>query len=134
MNENLQAIHPHLMWELGPARRSPGHPAGDYTGKSVGRARPLVREILRVAVPATFRLGVLRIPPARGILRTCSGSLLEGSASLREISARLRLSPSRATSNCVDLQIRGFLPRLDDQQALSIAYVACEALLGEEGA
>ena len=50
MQENLQPIHPHLMWEFGPAVEGPGHRLV-ITPESRRHLRPLVAEMLRRAPP-----------------------------------------------------------------------------------
>jgi hypothetical protein len=126
MLENLQAIHPDLMWEFGPARNGPGHRLV-ITPEARRYLRPLVREILSQApqLPG-WEFYEYRLPEDMEQAAATVEGRVEGDI------GPLRVAAQPGNFHCVDLHISGFPRGTDDQQALSIAFVACEALLGEE--
>lgn len=127
MGRYLSAIHPHLMWEFGPARRGPGHRLV-ITPEARRELRPLVREILR------------RAPPIEGWefyeYRLAENNFADAAATVEgrvggEIGP-LQVLVKPGEFNCVDLRFLGFPPESDPQHNNSVAFVASETLLGEE--
>jgi hypothetical protein len=124
MHSTLGAIHPEIMWEYGPAVSGPGHRLV-LTPESKRELRPLVREILRRApalpgwefyeyrLPVEFEATVMTVQVRTGF------ELAEG-----------QVQVLRGSFNCVDLLFSDLGIEGDD--ARGVAFIATEALLGEE--
>ena len=126
MQQNLAAIHSHLMWEFGPARCGPGHRLV-ITAESRKELRPLVREILRRA-PQLEGWEFYGYRLAEDIDQ--AAATVEGRVG-GEIGS-LKVLVQLGDFNRVDLRFLGFPPEADEQQNNSVAFVASETLLGEE--
>jgi len=127
MEDNLQAIHPHLMWEFGPAVRQEGHRLV-ITPENQRWLRPMVRTLLERApkIPAwefypyrlaeTSETSALAVKGRVGV--DVGGALIDAS-----------VAPGRK----VDLQFN--FPRkkqLDHEAAMQAAFVTTETLMGEQ--
>lgn len=126
MQEHLQGIHPHLMWEFGPAVRGPGHRLV-ITPESRRDLRPLVSEILRRApqldgwefyayrLPEDFEMAVQTVEARTG------GDI-----------GKTHFRATIGDFNRIDIVFCAEHYSSDDQQALHDVLVATETLLGEE--
>jgi len=126
MDETLQAIDPHLMWEFGPAVKTEGHRLV-ITPESRQYLRPLVRTILDRApkLPGwefySYRLAE-GVDDARAAVEGRTGGSLDA------VTVELRIGEG----NRIDLLFRS--PKTDgddDREATNVAFVATESLLGE---
>jgi hypothetical protein len=126
MAQNLQVIHPELMWEFGPARRGFGHRLV-ITPESRRELRPLVREILRRAPQIEgwefydYRLAEEFDAAAATVQGRVGGDIGD-----------LEVQVQPGAFNRVDLLYLGFPAKIDEGQARAMAFVASESLLGEE--
>ncbi|HEY2250086.1 MAG TPA: hypothetical protein VGH74_03455, partial [Planctomycetaceae bacterium] len=127
MQQHFSPIHPHLMWEFGPARRGPGHRLV-ITPEARRELRPLVREVLRRAPHIEgwefyqYRLAEKDIADAAATVKGRVGGDIE----------HLQVLVQAGDFNRVDLRFLGFPPEADTQHNNSVAFVASETLLGEE--
>lgn len=127
MESTLQAIHPELMWEYGPAVKTEGYRLV-ITPESAKHLRPLGAAIVKSApqIPG-WEFYNYRLPEDIEVTQAtvearCGGSL-EG----------IQVRPTIGAGQRVDLHF--FSPRAshkDDEQAFSEAFIATETLLGEE--
>ena len=127
MEETLQAIDPHIMWEFGPAVKTEGHRLV-ITPESRHHLRPLVRTILDRApkLPGwefyPYRLAE-DLDQAGPTVEGRTGGSLDG------VTVELQIGEGHR----IDLLFRS--PKTkgeDDQQAMNVAFVATESLLGEQ--
>ncbi len=126
MQENLEQIHPQLMWEFGPAVHTKGHRLV-ITPEARRDLRPLVDSILRRApklsgwefygyrLPEDFDSTVLTVNGRSG-----------GDVSNTSFHASI------GVFNKIDLSFVADGYSANDQQALSDVFIAAESLLGEE--
>lgn len=126
MDDYLGAIHPDLMWEFGRAIDGPGHRLV-ITPECERQLRPLVQEILRRAPPIDrwefygYRLAE-DLEHAALSVEARTGGNLEG----------VRVRAQRGNFNRIDLAYQFAGEHFDQNEALNIAFVATESLLGEE--
>jgi len=127
MHQTLQRIDSNLCWEFGPAVLTEGHRLV-ITPESRKNLRPLIRTILDRApdLPGwefyPYRLAE-EVEQAACAVQGRTGGSLEG------VTAELQIGEE----NRIDLMFR--VPGAsgeDDQQALNVAFVATESLLGEQ--
>jgi len=127
MEENLQCISPHLMYEFGPPVRCDGHRLV-ITPESEVHLRPLVSLILeRAPILPNWEFYPYRLPEDVEQAELAVKGRTGGS--IQDLTVR----PSIEEGGRVSL--RYFSPRcrsVEDQQAFSEAFVATETLLGEE--
>jgi hypothetical protein len=126
MNDTLQAVDPHLMWEFGPAVRTKGHRLV-ITPETRTHLRPIIRTILDRApdLPGwefySYRLAE-DVEQAQAAVEGRTGGSLDGLAVELQI----------GDGNRIDLLFRSPATRNeDDRDALNVAFVATESLLGE---
>jgi hypothetical protein len=127
MDETLQAVHPELMWEYGPAVRGEGHRLV-ITPEAARHLRPLAMAVVKSAPQiAGWEFYNYRLPEdieqAENTVRGRCGGTIAG----------IQVRPCVGAGHRVDLQF--FSPRArhgNDEDALAEIYVATEALLGEE--
>jgi len=128
MEQTLQAVHPELMWEFGPALQSDGHRLV-ITPESARHLRPLLHTLLQRAPKLpTWEFYAYRQPE-----QTVA-------AVLNDVAARVEFDLSAATVAAhIDdgkrIDLCYFLPGLtarDAELAQGAAFVATESLLGEE--
>jgi hypothetical protein len=126
MNDTLQAIDPHLMWEFGPAVRTQGHRLV-ITPESRHHLRPLVRTVLdRAPDLPGWEFYPYRQP--EDLER--AGATVEGrtGGSLDGVTVELQIG----AGNRIDLLFRSpATAGEDDAEARNVAFVAGESLLGE---
>jgi hypothetical protein len=127
MEDTLQAIHPQLMWEFGPAVRQPGHRLV-ITPESHRWLRPVVRTILEKAP----KLAGWEFYPYR-LAETPQQAIAAVKARVGvDISGAL-IDASVAPGRKIDLYFSfPGLPDLDEETATSAAFVATETLMGEQ--
>lgn len=126
MHRELQAIHPELMWEFGPAMRTHGHRLV-ITPEIQSELRPLADTIIE------------RAPRIEG-WEFYSYRLVESvEVALQTVEVRCDLDIKEVTvavstgeNNRIDLAYRWKQLPSDDDQAFNGAFVATETLLGEE--
>jgi hypothetical protein len=127
MNDTLQAISPHLMWEYGPAVRGPGHRLV-ITPEAHKELRPLTNAILdRAPEIAGWEFYPYRLAEdlesAGQTVEARTGGSLDGVT----VEARI------GEGNRIDLTFRSPVTKgEDDRQAGNVAFVATESLLGEQ--
>jgi len=126
MEQNLSPIHPHLMWEFGPACRGPGHRLV-ITPESRRELRPLVREILRRA-PQIEGWEFYDHRLAENLDDAAATVECRVGGDIRSLEVIVTLGDF----NRVNLRFLGFPPDADLQHNSSVAFVAVESLLGEE--
>jgi hypothetical protein len=127
MQETLQAIDPHLMWEYGPAVNQRGHRLV-ITPEAERHLRPLTAAILEQAPQIVgWEFYGYRLPEsvemANESVKVRTGGNLEG----------VVVDVGLGEHHLIDLVFRS--PRSsggDDTQASNDAFVATESLLGEE--
>lgn len=127
MHDNLQAIHPRLMWEFGPAVRQPGHRLV-ITPESVHSLRPIVRTLLeRAPSPREWEFYPHRLPENVELTM----QTVEARTGTNISAARVAAQANKLRK--IDLTF-GFPPELmrDADQARQAAFVAAETLLGEQ--
>ncbi|MBS0265963.1 MAG: hypothetical protein JSS02_28790 [Planctomycetes bacterium] len=121
-----QGVNAELMWEFGPACEGDGHRLV-ITPEVRRDLRPLVREIIRraPAIPGwefyEYRLPETFEQAADTVEARVGGDL-----------SSLQVTATAGDFNCIDLRVLGFPPGTDPEQASNMAFVASEALLGEE--
>lgn len=127
MDDTLHRINPHLCWEYGPAVRAKGHRLV-ITPESRTHLRPLVKAILDRApeIPG-WEFYPYRLPEdldgAKAAVEGRTGGSLDG------LTAEVRAG----AGNRIDLMFRGpDTADEEDREALNVAFVAAETLLGEE--
>ena len=126
MHEHLGEIHPHLMWEFGPAVQQAGHRLV-ITPESRRHLRPLVAQLIRQAPELDgWEFYAYRLPESLDM-------------TLRTVEARtggdIRQTRFQATVgdfNRVDLFFYADQYTSDDEDALNDVFVATETLVGEE--
>ena len=127
MEDTLQAIHPSLMWEYGPAVHQEGNRLV-ITPESRRFLRPMVRTILERApkmagwefypyrLAETLEVAILTVKSRVGV--DITGALVDAS-----------VAPGRK----VDLDFAfPNQPELDEETAMQAAFVATETLMGEQ--
>ena len=126
MEEHLQVIHPHLMWEFGPAVHGAGHRLV-ITPESRRHLRPLVAEIIR------------RAPQLDGWEFYAYRLAEDYDMAVQSVEARTGGDISqtfvRATIgqfNRIDVVFFADHYTGDDEDAFNDVFVAAESLLGEE--
>ncbi|CAN5578565.1 hypothetical protein BH10PLA2_BH10PLA2_38570 [soil metagenome] len=127
MEENLQAIHPSIMWEYGPAVRTKGHRLV-LTPESAHHLRPLVGIILQRAPKIEgWEFYPHRLPESEAdALATVKGRT---ECDVGDYKVRISAGEYQRIDLCfVSPDISG----PTDQDALNAAFVAAESLLGEE--
>ncbi len=127
MERHLQAIHPKLMWEYGPAAKGKGHRLV-ITPESARHLRPLTAAILDKAptIPGWEFYGY-RLPESVEMAEQTVSARTSGS--LEDVGVEVQVGEF----HLIDLLYRS--PRTsgeDDEQARNDAFVATETLLGEE--
>ena len=127
MDQHLQAIHPNLMWEFGPAVCGTGHRLV-VTPESDHHLRPLVRAILASApVCNGWEFHEYRLP--EDVESTCLTVEARTGCNI----ADFKVGASRGDQNRIDLRYTSPAIRdKNDQSALNAAFVATETLLGEQ--
>ncbi len=127
METHLQAIHPSIMWEFGPAIRAAGHRLV-ITPESAHHLRPLVAAILERAPQLDgWEFYPCRLPEGEEeTLATVKG---RADCDIGDYKVRISRGEYQRIDLCfVSPDISG----PDDQDALNAAFVATETLLGEE--
>jgi hypothetical protein len=127
MGRHLQAIHPSLMWEYGPAVCGDGHRLV-ITPEAEHHSRPLVRAILeRAPTLKTWEFYEYRLAED---LETTQPSV-EGRTGVDITDFKVRVS--RGDRERIDLMYASpAIANREDQSALNAAFVATETLLGEQ--
>lgn len=126
MQDHLQEIHPHLMWEFGPAAQQAGHRLV-ITPESFRHLRPLVSQLIRQAPRLDgWEFYAYRLPESLDM-------------TLRTVEARTggdiqqtRFQATVGDFNRVDLFFFADHYTPDDEDALNDVFVATETLVGEE--
>lgn len=127
MNEHLQAIHPELMWEFGPAVNTNGHRLV-ITPECEHHLRSLVRDILQRA-PAIDGWEFYEYRLADDVEFAQRG--VQGRVGCGIDDFKCRVSCGEA--NRIDLCFSApSINSADDRTASNAAFVATESLLGEE--
>jgi hypothetical protein len=127
MDKHLKAIHPDLMWEYGPAVRKNGHRLV-ITPESSLHLRPLV-EIILAAAPEldSWEFYSYRLPESYTMAMQTVKGRTGGDISNTRVLATL------SNNNRIDLKfVAASYKSPQDEQAFNDAFVATEALLGEE--
>ena len=126
MQDTLQAIHPQIMWEFGPARNGQGHrlcmtPEGQHG------LRPLVQHVLsRAPQLSPWEFYGYRLPePADQVIDT-----VDARVGINVHGARVSARAGRGRK--VDLVFAMPPQQATEEQLHQGAFVASEALLGEE--
>jgi hypothetical protein len=126
MHDTLGAVDPNLCWEYGPAVRTEGHRLV-ITPESRQYLRPLVRTVLDRAPDIAgwefypYRLAE-DLEQARQTVEGRTGGSLDG------VTVELEIGEG----NRIDLLFRSPATKGgDDREALNVAFVAAETLLGE---
>lgn len=127
MHETLQAIHPELMWEYGPAVRGNGHRLV-ITPESARALRPLVDTLLQRApvldgwefyahrLPESVEMALISVEARVGLMDIEDAQVEVWSEEHQRVGLRFRFEA--CTSD-------------DDREARDAAFVATESLLGE---
>ncbi len=127
MDAHLQAIHPELMWEFGPAIASEGHRLV-ITPESAKHLRPLTVTILERAPDiAGWEFHGYRLPEDLEVTQLTVEARVDGD--LENVMARVQ------AGQCHRVDLRFYFPEFageGDEQAYDVAFVATETLLGEE--
>ncbi len=127
MHRHLNAIHPALMWEYGPAANGPGHRLV-ITPESNQQLRPLVQTLLERAPPLDhWEFYAYRLPE-------------DVKMALRSATARTGIDASEFTVNVVRgennrIDVTFSLPAgagIEQKTARHAAFAVSESLLGEE--
>ncbi len=126
MHTHLHAIDPRLMWEFGPACKSPGHRLV-ITPESDRHLRPLTQSILKRA-PQLPGWEFYSYRPAAGVPESIQTVQGRTGQDIRDFKVRIQ----RGEMNCIDLCYVAPGISGDDQNVLNAAFIATEALLGEE--
>lgn len=127
MRQHLQAIHPSLMWEYGPAVCGTGNRLV-ITPESAHHLRPLARAILERA-PVLDGWEFYEYRQAEELEST--RSIVEGRIGYDIADFKVRVSLGELQR--IDLTYSApTVTDQDDQSALNAAFVATEALLGEQ--
>lgn len=125
MEEHLQCISPHLMWEFGPALSGKGHRLV-ITPETARRLRPLTDVILGRAPPiAGWEFYAFRQPEDIAMVRQTVKARTGGDL------ADVVVHAARGKHNLIDLTYYA-PPAVAEKQARNNAFVATESLLGEE--
>lgn len=126
MHQHLQAIHPDIMWEFGPAVNQKGHRLV-ITPESHSELRPLVEDIVaRVPRIKGWEFYTYRLPePVEQALPTVEGRT---GMDIKDV----RVAVAIGEHNRVDLTFQWDETPTDDEQAFNAAFVATETLVGEE--
>jgi hypothetical protein len=127
MRENLQAIHPRLMWEFGPGTNR-GHRL-IITPEAEHHLRPLVEEIIaRAPNRPGWLFSGYRVPePASHLPRTISSRTGE-----EPLFTGVALAPGELNRVDLTFQFPADVLLAKREQAHAQAFVAAEALLGED--
>jgi hypothetical protein len=128
MEETLQAIHPSLMWEYGPAVRQEKGRRLVITPESQRQLRPMLRTILERAP----KIAGWEFYPYR-LAETPEQAALAVKSRLDVSVASALIDASVAPGRKIDLSFS--FPKhktLDEEKAMHAAFVATEALLGEQ--
>ena len=127
MAEHLQAIHPQLMWEFGPAVQSRGHRLV-ITPEAEKALRPLVATILeRAPTLKGWEFYGYRLP--EDLQLTLNTVEARTGVTIEDFKVRV----SRGHNHRVDLCYSSkSVIGSSDQEALNASFVATETLLGEE--
>lgn len=127
MANHLQAIHPLLMWEFGPAVHCNGHRLV-ITPESRRHLRPLTSAILERAPRVTgWEFYPYRLPESVALAQ------LTVNARTGQDIGDFRAFVRRGEHQRVDIcYYSPSITNKEDQQALNAAFVATESLLGEE--
>jgi hypothetical protein len=127
MERHLQAIHPQLMWEFGPAVKGKGHRLV-ITPEAAKHLRPMTTTLLEQAPKlAGWEFYGYRIP--EDLENTKLAVEARTGGDIGDVLFDCRIGDHQL----IDLTF--YSPQTsgaDDQQALSEAFVATETLLGEE--
>jgi len=126
MEETLQSIHPHLMWEFGPAVNGPGHRLV-ITPESRRDLRPVVGRILRSVPPMEgWEFYPYRQPESFEMAEHTVDARTGGDISETFFTAAI------GELNKIDLTFfaEGYVSNSDEN--FSDVFVATETLLGEE--
>src|SRR5262249_27229430 len=125
--QHLQSIHPHLMWEFGPAVNGDGHRLV-ITPEAAKHLRPLTETILERAPNIKgWEFYGYRLPEDLENTKLTVEARSKGDIDNVLFAARI------GDHNLVDLTF--YSPRIGserDRDALNDAFVATETLLGEE--
>jgi hypothetical protein len=126
MADTLQAIDPNLCWEFGPAVRTQGHRLV-ITPESRHHLRPLVRTILdRAPDLAGWEFYPYRL--AEDLEQAQNAVAGRTGGTLAAVTVELQIGEG----NRIDLRFRSPATKgEDDREALNVAFVAAETLLGE---
>jgi len=127
MEDTLQAIHPHLMWEYGPAKNQPGHRLV-ITPESHRWLRPMVRTVLEKA-PKITSWEFYPYRPAEDPQTTIQ--TVEARVGVNIMGAVIDASVAPGRKIDVYYSFPG-LPDINEETATSAAFVATETLLGEQ--
>lgn len=127
MEEHLQGIHSHLMWEFGPAVRCDGHRLV-ITPETRHELKPLVDAILQRAPTLP---GWEFYPNRLAEDVEAARSTVEGRTGVDISDYKVRVS--RGDQQCIDLMFTSpAISDPEDQAASGAGFVAAESLLGEE--
>jgi hypothetical protein len=126
MNEHLNAIHPQIMWEYGPAVKGQGHRLV-MTPESAHHLRPLVNAILERAP----RIADWEFYPHR-LAESVEDAIASVSARTGVDLSSFKVQAAKGAYNRVDLTFTSeVFHSAEDQNARNAAFVATESLLGE---
>src|SRR4051812_21416577 len=128
MEETLQAIHPGLMWEFGPAVKQKDGYRLVITPESQRYLRPMVRTILeRVPKLPNWEFYAYRVPETPEL----TIDTVKGRANVDVSGAFVLAIPTPGRKIDVYFDFRG-QDDLEEDQARQAAFIATETLLGEQ--